>query len=67
MKAERLKKEIKTLQDYLGPRVGYNSNYWPRDPNDKRLMQKLIRKKMQYYSKMKRKNLKKILIALRSG
>lgn len=57
---EQLKKKVKQIEDYLGPRLGYSFENWP-DPYDKNywpirwIMEYCIFLKERYYRRLKRK------------
>jgi hypothetical protein len=59
LKLEELEKKIKGLQDYLGPRVDYNSDEWPADTVDRWLMEYMTILKIRYYRRIRYKNNKK--------
>ncbi len=55
-KLEELETRIKNLQDYIGPKVGYDSDKWPRTQPRRWLMEYLDILKRRYYNNSRRKN-----------
>ena len=54
MKTEILKRKIKKIQDYLGPRVNYTTDELPKEHVDRWLMEYLFILKNRYYARLKR-------------
>ncbi len=52
-KIDELKRKIKEIEDYLGPRVKFSSDEWPRNKVNRWLMEYLILIKKDYYRKLK--------------
>ncbi len=55
MKIESLKRKIKQLEDYLGPRVNYTTDRWPDNKVNKWLMEYMILLKNDYYRRFARR------------
>jgi hypothetical protein len=54
---EQLKTKVKAMEDYLGPRVNYTMNYWPRNRVYRWIMEYCILLKEEYYRRLiRRKN-----------
>ena len=47
--------KIKELQDYLGPRLNYSTESWPKNQVDRWLLEYLLLLTKQYYQKIVRR------------
>jgi len=54
-KTPELEKKIKIIQDYLGPRINYSTETWPKNQVDCWLLEYLLELKHIYYKRLKRK------------
>ena len=53
----QLKTKIKHMEDYLGPRVNYNSDHYPMHLPDRWIFEYCTQLKEEYYARKKRKRL----------
>lgn len=56
---EQLKKKIKQMEDYLGPRIDYNMDNWPMHLPDRWIMEYCMLLKERYYKSLRGKWKKK--------
>ena len=52
---EQLKKKVKSMEDYLGPRVGWSMDHWPSHLPDRWIMEYYILLKERYYRRLRKK------------
>jgi len=55
LKRKEVKKRIKEIENYLGPKVDYSSDHWPTNKLDKWLMEYLYIIKSDYLMNSKKK------------
>jgi hypothetical protein len=52
---DELEQRIELLQEYLGPKVNYTTDEWPKNVVDRLLLEFLDILKKRYYQQLKRK------------
>ncbi|MBT3406428.1 hypothetical protein HN419_04635 [Candidatus Woesearchaeota archaeon] len=51
---EELKKKVKSMEDYLGPKLDWSMNHWPMYEPDRWILEYCMLLKQRYYQKMRR-------------
>ena len=52
----QLKKKVKQIENYLGPRLGWSMDHWPDNLPDRWIMEYCMLLKERYYKNVKRQS-----------